>query len=87
MPLEGFVSFELTPSCSRLEKTIAGLDTQKPRIDPATHFWTVYTKVADGHDNELLNKYAGDLDASLLFVSIFTSLHVSCPLNPVRFLR
>ena len=35
-------------------------------------FWTVYKKVADEHDNDLVSRYAGDLDTSLLFVSPFT---------------
>ena len=35
-------------------------------------FWTVYKKVADEHDNDLVSKYVGDLDTSLLFVSPFT---------------
>jgi len=43
------------------------------RADPITNFWTVYKRVADEHDNELVSKYVGDLDTSLLFVSGFTS--------------
>jgi hypothetical protein len=71
-----------------LEKAIEELKvttTTPTDIDPATNFWTVYKKVADEHDDDMLNKYAGDLDTSLLFVSMFTSLQVArlCPLNPV----
>jgi hypothetical protein len=55
-------------------ETIANLNPQKLKTDPATNFWTVYKKVADEYDDDLLNKHVGDLDASLLFVSIFTSL-------------
>ena len=60
----------------RFEKAIASLKPTKLKADPATHFWTVYKKVADEHDDDLVSKYAGDLDTSLLFVSAFTSLHV-----------
>ena len=72
--LKGFVGTELTLSRCRLEKTLADLKPDKLKTDPATHFWTVYKKIADEHDDDLLGKYAGDLDTSLLFVSIFTSL-------------
>jgi len=43
----------------------------KIKTDPATNFWTVYKKVADEHDDDLVSKYVGDLDTSLLFVSTF----------------
>ena len=61
----------------RLEKAITDLKPTPISIDPATNFWTVYKKVADEHDNDLLSKYAGDLDTSLLFVSTF-DLRCAC---------
>jgi len=57
-----------------LEKAITTLKPVKIKTDPSTNFWTVYKKVADEHDNDLVSKYVGDLDTSLLFVSTFTSL-------------
>ena len=57
----------------RFEKAIASFKPTKLKNNPATHFWTVYKKVADEHDNDLVSKYVGDLDTSLLFVSAFTS--------------
>ena len=64
----------------RLEKAITELKTTPTDIDPATNFWTVYKKVADEHDGDMLDKYAGDLDTSLLFVSAFTSF--ACLMSP-----
>ena len=69
-----------------MEKTITDWNPQKLKTDPTTNFWTVYRNVADEHDDDLLKKYAGDLDTSLLFVSIFTSLARLVSLNPVLFL-
>ena len=60
----------------RFENTIASLKPTKLKTDPATHFWTVYKKVADEHDHDLLSKYVGDLDTSLLFVSAVTPFHI-----------
>ena len=57
----------------RLEKAITNWKPGKIKTDPTTNFWTVYKKVADEHDNDLVSKYVGDLDTSLLFVSAFTS--------------
>jgi len=57
-----------------LEKAIADLKPPPNNIDPTTNFWTVYKGVADEHDNDLVSKYAGDLDTSLLFVSPLVSL-------------
>ncbi|KAF9646017.1 hypothetical protein BDM02DRAFT_3076221, partial [Thelephora ganbajun] len=34
--------------------------------------WTAYKKVADEHDNDLVSKYVGDLDTSLLFAGLFS---------------
>ena len=42
-------------------------------VDPSTAFWTVYKKVADEHDDDMVSKYVGDLDNSLIFVSEVTS--------------
>ena len=68
---------ESVPFCFRLEKAITELKPTPINIDPATNFWTVYKKVADEHDDDLLSKYAGDLDTSLLFVSTF-DLRYTC---------
>jgi len=70
-----------------LEKAIAILKPAKIRTDPSTNFWTVYKKVADEHDNDLVSKYVGDLDTSLLFVSTFTSLACLSRFNQALFLR
>ena len=65
---------ESTSSCFRLEKAIENWKPGRIKTNPATNFWTVYKRVADEHDNDLVSKYVGDLDTSLLFVSAFTSL-------------
>ena len=49
------------------------------QTDSTTNFWTAYKKVADEHDHDLISKCAADLEASLLFVSVFTSL-----VRPIR---
>ena len=67
----------------RLEKAIADLKPPPNNIDPTTNFWTVYKKVADEHDNDLVSKYAGDLDTSLLFVSASVSLSRLAILNRI----
>ncbi|KAF9647309.1 hypothetical protein BDM02DRAFT_3081760, partial [Thelephora ganbajun] len=36
--------------------------------------WTAYKKVADEHDNDLVSKYVGDLDTSLLFAGLFSAV-------------
>ncbi|KAF9782745.1 hypothetical protein BJ322DRAFT_168803 [Thelephora terrestris] len=59
---------------NRLEKAIKELKPAPVNTDPTTDFWTVYKKVADEHDNDLLNKYAGDLDTSLLFAGLFSAV-------------
>ena len=61
-------------SCFRLEKAIASWKPATAEVDPTTNFWTVYKKVADEHDNEMVSKYIADLDTSLLFVSGSTLL-------------
>jgi hypothetical protein len=58
----------------RLENVIKELKTTPTDINPATNFWTVYKKVADEHDGDMIDKYSGDLDTSLLFVSTFISI-------------
>lgn len=65
---------DATISCFRLEKAIADLKPPARKIDPTTNFWTIYKKVSDEHDNDMVSKYLGDLDTSLLFVSAFRSL-------------
>ncbi|KAF9778758.1 hypothetical protein BJ322DRAFT_991366, partial [Thelephora terrestris] len=42
--------------------------------DPAKTFWNVYKEVTDEHDNDLLKKYAGDLDTSLIFAGLFSAV-------------
>jgi len=66
-----------------LEKAIANWKPARTKTDPITNFWTVYKKVADEHDTDLVSKYVGDLDTSLLFVSAFTSLACLIRLNKV----
>ena len=66
---------ESAPSCFRLEKAIANCKPTKIKTDPTTNFWTVYKKVADEHDDDLVSKYVGDLDTSLLFVSTIRLSH------------
>lgn len=56
-------------------------------VDPMTNFWTVYQNVADQYDGDLLDKYARDLDTSLLFVSASTSLVCLVSPQPRSFLR
>ena len=68
---------EPTAFYPRFEKGIAGLKSAELKPDPSTHFWTVYKEAADEHDKDLVSKYVGDLDNSLLFVSAFMPLHVS----------
>ena len=58
----------------RFEKAIASLKPTELEPDPATHFWTLYKKLADEHD--LVPRYFGDLDTCLIFVSAFTSFHI-----------
>jgi len=53
----------------------------KIKTDPTTNFWTVYKKVVDEYDGDLISKYIGDLDTSLLFVSAFMSLARHIHLN------
>ena len=65
---------ELVPFRFRFESAIANLKPAKIKNDPTTNFWTVYKKVADEYDDDLISKYVGDLDTSLLFVSTFMFL-------------
>jgi len=58
----------------RLERVIANWKPTKIKTHPTTNFWTVYKKVADECDNDLVSKYVGDLDTSLLFVSTLSPL-------------
>lgn len=70
----GLARTELALSRFSLEKAITDLKPTPVNIDPTTNFWTVYKKVADEHDSDMVAKYTGDLDASLLFVSAFVPL-------------
>ena len=69
------------------ERAIANLNPKKTKTDPTTNFWTVYKEVADEYDNDMTSKCVQDLDASLLFVSTWTSLLLSTLLNHVLPLR
>jgi len=74
--------------CLRLEEAISN---QKPteinkteiKADPTTNFWTVYKRIADEHDDDLVSEYVGDLDSTLLFVSSYASLARLIRLNRV----
>ena len=79
------VDIEPALSRFRLEKAIT--NWKPTRTDPATNFWTVYKKIADEHDNDLVSKYVGNLDTSLLFVSTSVPLPRLVYLNQVLFLR
>jgi hypothetical protein len=79
------IRVELALPC-RLEKAIMDLNPNPINIDPTTNFWTVYKKFADGHDEDLVSKYAEDLDTSLLFVSTSASLTRPILLNLVLLL-
>ncbi|KAF9646010.1 hypothetical protein BDM02DRAFT_367301 [Thelephora ganbajun] len=59
---------------ARLEKAITGLKSPSIGVDPTTNFWTVYKKVADEYDNDLVSQYTGDLDTSLLFAGLFSAV-------------
>jgi len=69
--------------CSRLEKAIASWKPTTTKTDPTTNFWTVYKRVADEYDNDMVSKYVGDLDTSLLFVSAFASLAYLIRMNQI----
>lgn len=74
-------------STPRLENAIKRLEPAPTAIDPHTNFLTVYTKAAEKHYDELLQKYAGDLDTSQIFVSKPTSLLRLSPPQPLLFLH
>ena len=67
----------------RFERAVANRKPARIKTDPTTNFWTVYEKVAGEHDNDLVSTCAGDLDISLLFVSMFMSLVRLLRLNRV----
>ena len=66
---------------------ITTLAPPRNKTDPTMDFWTVYKKVADEHDNELVSKYVSDLDTSLLFVSPFMPLARLIRINQNLFLH
>jgi hypothetical protein len=45
--------------------------------DNRSRFWGVYKRVAEEHDGEFLERYTGDMDIVLVFVS-FAYLCLSC---------
>ena len=65
------------------ERAVVNRKPARIKTDPTTKFWTVYGKVADEHDNDLVSTCGGDLDISLLFVSTFTSFVCLLRLNRV----
>ena len=69
----------------RLERAIKELKPTPTNIDPTTKFWTVYQKAADEYDRDLLDRYARDLDTTLLFVRMFTFLVCLMSLQPRSF--
>ena len=72
-------------SCFRLEKALTNYKPLVTKANPTTNFWTVYKKVADEHDNDMISKYVGGLDTSLIFVSMPMSLVHLTVLNRVLF--
>ena len=80
------VRTESALSCFRLEKSIVNWKPARIQTDPTTNFWTAYKEVANEYDNDMVSKYVGDLDTSLLFVSVSTPLPRLVPLNQVLFL-
>ena len=80
-----FIRTESTLSRFRLEEEIAN---SKPAMvgDPTTNFWIAYKGVAGEYDKDMASKYVGDLDASLVFVSVSTPLPRFALLNQVLFL-
>jgi len=73
----GLVWSEIVLFRFRFEKVVAN---QKPtKTDSTKNFWTAYKKVADEYDDDMVSKYVGDLDTSLLFVGTFSSL-----VRPIR---
>ena len=77
---------ESAPLRSRLEKEIANYRPATVNTNPTTNFWTVYKKVADEHDNDMISKCVGDLDTSLRFVRASVSLARLVILNRILFL-
>lgn len=45
--------------------------------DPRSRFWKIYRSTADAYDDELLRKYGGDMDMSMIFVGRFSLFVVS----------
>jgi len=82
----GYARVGPTLSRSRLEKAIANWKSGEVKTDSTTNFWTIYKKVADEHDNDMVSGYVGDLDTSLLFVGVVTSLVRFFSLNQVLLL-
>lgn len=57
----------LRPSCSRKRDV---LPAQKDLRD---EFYEAYHNEAEGYDKDFMDKYNGDLDTSLIFVSFMSS--------------
>ena len=68
-----------------MEKAISNWKSGGVETDPTTNFWSIYKKVADEHDNDMVSGYVGDLDTSLLFVSVLGPLEYPS-LQPGSFL-
>ena len=76
------VRTDTAPFRIRFEKAIA--NHCKPaaiKANPTTSFWSVYKKVADEHDNDMVTKYVEDLDTSLLFVCAISCARHSTQLS------
>jgi len=63
------------------------LKPETVKTDPAINFWTIYKKVADEYDDDMVSKYVGNLDTSLLFVSTPASYCTSYLFNHIIFLH
>lgn len=66
----------LNPNPQSTRKAPTFLNPNQDCIDSVTQFWMTYKKIADEHDSDMLAQYIGDLDTSLLFVSVFAASHM-----------
>ncbi|KAG2135665.1 hypothetical protein BD769DRAFT_1320831, partial [Suillus cothurnatus] len=42
--------------------------------DSRSHFWGLYKRVAEEHDDEFLERYNGDMDIVLIFSGLFSAV-------------
>ncbi|KAG1795008.1 hypothetical protein EV424DRAFT_1334980, partial [Suillus variegatus] len=45
--------------------------------DEQSHFWRVYKRVAEEHDNEFLDRYTSDMNILLIFSGLFSAVSTS----------